>query len=73
MKIEFIVGHSFIGEHKKLVVNGIYHDIDPTYTGSELVWVKNKTDEEYAVEILKEVYNIDYKIEDVKWIWNGRL
>jgi hypothetical protein len=26
-----------------------------------------------AIEILKQSYNIDYKIEDIKFVWGGRL
>jgi len=62
MEIKFIVGHSFVGEHMSMVVDGNDHRLD-----------MNKTYEEHAVKILKDVYNINYNINDVKFEWDGSM
>ena len=64
MEIKFIESHSFLGEEMTMVVNGNHHRLELN---------RVKTYAEHAVEILKDIYDIDFKIEDVKFEWDGTL
>lgn len=63
-EIKFIESNSFVGEHRSMQVNGNEHRLDIDM---------NQTYEQHAVKILKEIYNIDFREEDVKFEWNGTL
>ena len=64
MKIKFIESHSFLGEYMTMEVNGNQH---------RLVMDKNQTYEQHAVKLLKEIYDVDFKPEDVKFECDGTL
>jgi len=34
---------------------------------------KNQTYEQHAVKLLKEIYDVDFNVEDVKFEWDGTL
>lgn len=61
MEIKFIESHSFVGEHMIMEVDG---------NQNRLEMDRNQTYEQHAVKILKDV---DFKIEDVKFEWDGTL
>ena len=61
MEIKFIESHSFIGEHMTMVVNGNTHSLEMDRT---------QTYEQHAVKLLKEIYDVDFKVEDVKFEWD---
>jgi len=60
MEIKFIESHSFAGEHMKMEVNGNQHRLE---------YDKNCSYEQDAVNLLKEIYGVDFKVEDVKYCW----
>lgn len=62
--IKFIESHSFLGVHMTMKVNGKHHDLEMD---------ENQTYEQHAVEIIKDVYNIDFKVENVKFEWDRTL
>jgi hypothetical protein len=64
MKIKFIESHSFIGEHMIMEVNDNQHCLEMG---------KNQTYEQHAVKLLKEIYDVDFNVEDVKFEWDGTL
>jgi hypothetical protein len=64
MKIKFIESHSFIGEHMIMDVNGKEHCLEMN---------TNQTYEQHAIKLLKEIYDINFNIEDVKFEWDGSL
>ena len=64
MNIKFKESHSFVGEYMTMEVNGVEYVLEMN---------KNQTYEQHAVEILKETYNIDFNIDDVKFEWDGTL
>ena len=64
MEIKFIESHSFVGEHMTLKVNGNQHSLEMD---------KCQTYEQHAVNILKEVYDIDFNPGDVKFEWDGTM
>jgi hypothetical protein len=64
MEIKFIESHSFVGEHMAMEVNGNQHRLEMD---------KNQTYEQHAVKLLKEIYDVDFKLEDVKFEWDGTL
>jgi len=64
MEIKFIESHSFVGEHMIMEVDG---------NQNRLEMDRNQTYEQHAVKILKDVYDVDFKIEDVKFEWDGTL
>jgi hypothetical protein len=63
MEIKFIESHGFVGEFYSMEING------KSYTLSN----DNSSYEECAIKILKESYNIDFNINDVKFEWDGTL
>ena len=64
MKIKFIEGHGFFGETMTMEVNGNQHLLQVT---------ENQTYTQHAVKLLKEIYDINFNIEDVKFEWDGTL
>ncbi len=62
MEIKFIESHSFLGEHITMEVNGNQHRLEMNRT---------QTYEQHAAKILKEIYNIDFKVEDIIFAWDG--
>lgn len=64
LKINFIESHSFAGELMILEVNGNQHRLE---MDNDLNY------EQYAVRLLKDIYNVDFKVEDVKFEWDGSL
>jgi hypothetical protein len=62
MEIKFIESHSFLGEHMTMEVNGYQHSLEMD---------KNQTYAQNAVNLLKEIYDVDFKLEDVKFEWDG--
>ena len=64
MEIKFIESHSFVGEHMSMEVNGNHHRLEMD---------ENQTYEQNAVELLKELYNVDFKVADVKFEWDYTL
>jgi hypothetical protein len=64
MEIKFIESHSFIGEHMRMEVNGNQHRLEID---------KDQTYEQHAVKLLKAIYDIDFKEEDVKFVWDGTM
>ena len=34
---------------------------------------KNQTYEQHAVKLLKDIYDVDFNVEDVKFEWDGTL
>ena len=64
MEIKFIESHSFVGEHMIMEVNGNQHCLEMG---------KNQTYEQHAVKLLKEIYDVDFNVEDVKFEWDGSL
>jgi hypothetical protein len=64
MKIKFIESHSFFGEHMTMEVNGNQHRLEMN---------KNQTYQQHAVKLLKEIYSVDFKEEDVEFEWDGSL
>lgn len=64
MEINFIESHSFVGEHMTMKVAGNYHLLEMD---------KNQTYEQHAVKLLIDIYDIDFKLEDVKFVWDGTL
>ena len=64
MEIKFIESHSFVGEHMTMEVNDNQHCLEMD---------KNQTYEQHAVKLLKEIYDVDFKVEDVKFEWDGTL
>ena len=68
-KIEFIESHNVIGEQMCMWVEGVDYDLEcRKCTGHWHEWYK-----QHAIEILKEVYNLDYKAEDIKFVWDRTL
>ena len=64
--IQFISNSSFAGSNHKMIVNGLE------------VWLGGAVSDEKeatinAVLILKERFNIDFHVKDVKWQWGGQL
>lgn len=64
MKIKFNESHSFAGELMTMSVNGHQHLLEMN---------KNQTYEQHAVKLLKDIYNVDFNVEDVKFEWDGSL
>lgn len=64
MEIKFIESHSFVGEHMTMEVNGNHHRLEMD---------KNQTYEQHAVKLLKDIYDVDFNVEDVKFEWDGSL
>ena len=64
MEIKFIESHSFLGEHMTMEVNGNQHRLE---------YDKNCSYEQYAVNLLKEIYDVDFKVKDVRFEWDGTL
>ena len=64
MEIKFIESHSFVGEHMTMEVYGNQYHLEMD---------KNQTYEQHAVKLLKEIYDVDFKLEDVKFEWDGTL
>ncbi len=64
MEIKFIKSNSFLGEHMTMEVNSNQHILEMD---------RNQTYEQHAVNLLKEIYNIDFFLEDVKFDWDGTL
>lgn len=64
MEIKFIESHSFIGEHITMEVNGNQHRLEMD---------KNQTYEQHGVKLLKDIYNVDFNVEDVKFEWDRTL
>lgn len=64
--IKFIWNGSFVGTNHTLIVNGVKHRLCGIVSNE-------KESEIEALSILKEKYNIDYPIEDIKWEWGGSL
>lgn len=62
VEIKFVESRSFFGTTYRLIVDGYEH-----YLG------RNENCEQYAVTILKEIYNIDFNIEDVIFEWDYTL
>ena len=71
-EIKFIESHSFIGEHFSMIVNEekgwmvIPHE-------HLLEMDKNQSYEQHAVKLLKEIYDVDFNAEDVKFEWDYTL
>jgi phosphate starvation-inducible protein PhoH len=63
MEIKFIESHSFLGEEMTMIVNGNHHRLE----------MNRMTYAQHAVKILKDIYDIDFKLEDVKFEWDGYL
>ena len=64
MLIKFIESHSFVGEQMSMKVDDeIYY----------LKMNKNQTYQQHAIKILKEDYDIDFLITDIKFEWDGTL
>lgn len=66
MEIKFIWNGNFVGTSHHMVVNGIKHHLCGPVSDE-------KEAETEAVSILKEKYNIDYPVDDIKWEWGGCL
>lgn len=64
MKIKFIESHSFVGEEMSMEVGDNQHRLEMD---------KNQTYEQHAVKLLKEIYNVDFNVKDVKFEWDGSL
>lgn len=64
MEIKFIESHSFVGEHMSMVVDGNVHRLEMD---------KNQTYAQHGVKLLKEIYNIDFNVDNVKFVWDGCL
>lgn len=64
MEIKFIESHSLIGAHMTMEVNGNRHRLEMD---------KNQTYEQHAVKLLKEIYDVDFDVEDVNFDWDGTL
>jgi hypothetical protein len=64
MEIKFIESHSFVGESMYMVVNENSHSLEMD---------KNQTYAQHAIKLLKDIYNIDKKIEDIEFVWDGTL
>ena len=56
--IKFFEHHSFVGEHMTMHVNSNCHN---------LIMTDSQTYAQHAVLLLKELYNIDFNVEDVKF------
>jgi hypothetical protein len=64
MEIKFIESHSFVGERMIMEVNGNQHLLEMD---------KEQTYEQHAVKLLKDIYDVDFNVEDVKFEWDGSL
>ena len=64
MEIKFIESHSFVGEEMSMEVGSNQHRLEMD---------KNQTYEQHAVKLLKEIYEVNFNVEDVKFVWDGCL
>lgn len=64
MEIKFIESHSFVGEHMTMYVDGKMYRLEMD---------KYQTYEQHAINLLKQIYNVDYNVNDVKFEWDGSL
>jgi len=64
MEIRFIESHSFVGEYMMMEVDGNQYHLEMN---------KDCSYEQHAVKLLKEIYDVDYRVEDVKFEWDGTL
>lgn len=64
MEIKFIESHSFLGEQTIMEVNGNIHYLEIN---------ENQTYEQHAVKLLKDIYDVDFNVLDVKFKWDGSL
>lgn len=66
MEIKFFWNGSFAGVNHRMIVNGKEIRLGGVISNSEDA--KNE-----AIKILKNEYNIEFKEEDIKFKWGGRL
>jgi hypothetical protein len=66
MEIKFYWNGSFAGTNHSMTINGENIRLGGIVSNENEAKLK-------AVEILKQDYNTDYNIEDIKFEWGGRL
>ena len=66
MEIKFYWNGSFAGTNHSMTINGTNIRLGGIVSNENEAKLK-------AVEILKQDYNTDYNIEDIKFEWGGRL